>query len=165
MQDELRRSLFSEIWVRLRHLSGPSEVRQLIRALMYPAGPPGEPRRTGPASAPIHHHAAPGALPRLSGCTISLAGGSDRRMGTGGSGNGGASGCQARGRGARAQPPDGMLTGPAALAPTWPPPRYGRCRAGHRRAAGGVGVEVLARLAVVGDVRPSKIRRRAVSGR
>ena len=75
VQDELRRSLFSEIWVRLRHLSGPSEVRQLVRALMYPAGPPGESLAVPDLPARIHHHAAPSTLPRLSGCTISPAGG------------------------------------------------------------------------------------------
>jgi hypothetical protein len=75
VEDELRRSVFSEIWVRLRHLSDPYEVRQLVRALMYPAAPPGEPLAVPDLPARIHHRAAPGALPRLSGCTISPAGG------------------------------------------------------------------------------------------
>jgi len=75
VQDELRRSLFSEIWVNRRHLSSPAGVRQLVCALMYPAG-----TRSGQLAAPdlparIHGHAATGTLPRLSGCTISPDGG------------------------------------------------------------------------------------------
>jgi hypothetical protein len=75
VQDELRRSLFSEIWVHRRHVSGPSQVRQLVRALMYPAG-----TRNGHLACPdlparVHHRVAVGTLPRLSGCTISPAGG------------------------------------------------------------------------------------------
>jgi DSBA-like thioredoxin domain len=73
--DELRRSLFAEIWVRQQHLSSPHEVRRLVRALMYPAGShsgqlavPGLPAR-------VHRRAAPGVLPRLSGCTIAPDGG------------------------------------------------------------------------------------------
>jgi hypothetical protein len=71
VQDDLRRSLFSEIWVNRRHLSGPAGVRQLVCALMYPAG-----TRSGQLAAPdlparIHGRAATGTLPRLSGCTIS----------------------------------------------------------------------------------------------
>jgi hypothetical protein len=117
VQDELRRSLFSEIWVRRRHVSGPSEVRQLVRALMYPAGPPGEPLAVPDLPARIHHHAAPGTLPRLSGCTISPAGGpltagGHRRIGQWRrewlSGSGGVVPALSL--------PDGMLTGPAALA-------------------------------------------------
>ena len=117
VEDELRRSLFSEIWVRLRHVSGPYEVRQLVRALMYPAGPPGEPLAVPDLPARIHHHAAPGTLPRLSGCTISPAGGpltvgGHRRIGQWRrewlSGSGGVVPALSL--------PDGMLTGPAALA-------------------------------------------------
>jgi 2-hydroxychromene-2-carboxylate isomerase len=75
VQDELRRSLFAEIWVRRRHVSSPSEIRQLIRALMYPAA-----TRNGHLTCPdlparVHHRVAVGTLPRLSGCTISPAGG------------------------------------------------------------------------------------------
>jgi 2-hydroxychromene-2-carboxylate isomerase len=75
VQDDLRRSLFSEIWVNRRHLSGPAGVRQLVCALMYPAG-----TRSGQLAAPdlparIHGRAAAGTFPRLSGCTISPDGG------------------------------------------------------------------------------------------
>jgi DSBA-like thioredoxin domain-containing protein len=117
VQDELRRSLFSEIWVRLRHLSGPSEVRRLVRAQMYPAGPPGESLAVPDLPARIHHHAAPSTLPRLSGCTISpaggpLTGGGHRRIGQWRrewlADSGGVVPALSL--------PDGMLTGPAALA-------------------------------------------------
>lgn len=75
VQDDLRRSLFSEIWLSRRHLSSPAGVRQLVCALMYPAG-----TRSGQLAAPdlpsrIHGRAATGTLPRLSGCTISPDGG------------------------------------------------------------------------------------------
>jgi hypothetical protein len=75
VQDELRRSLFAEIWARQRHLSSPYEIRQLVRALMYPAGPRSEHLATPDLPARIHHRVPPGMLPRLSGCTISPAGG------------------------------------------------------------------------------------------
>ena len=75
VQDELRRSLFAEIWLRHRHISGSPEIRQLVRALMYPAGPHGEHLATPDLPARIHRRAAPGTLPRLSGCTISTTGG------------------------------------------------------------------------------------------
>jgi 2-hydroxychromene-2-carboxylate isomerase len=75
VQDDLRRGLFSGIWVNRRHLSSPAGVRQLVCALMYPAG-----TRSGQLAAPdlparIHGRAGAGALPRLSGCTISPDGG------------------------------------------------------------------------------------------
>lgn len=73
--DELRRSLFAEIWLRQRHLSSPYEVRQLVRALMYPAGPRNRPPAGPGLPARVHHRAAPGVLPRLSGCTIAPDGG------------------------------------------------------------------------------------------
>jgi hypothetical protein len=69
--DELRRSLFSGIWVRQQHLSCPYQVRQLVRALMYPAAPRTEQLAVPDLPAPIHHRVGPGTLPRLSGCTIS----------------------------------------------------------------------------------------------
>jgi hypothetical protein len=75
VQDDLRRSLFSEIWVGRRHLSNPYGVRQLVCALMYPAGPGSGQLAAPDLPARIHHRAAPGALPRLSGCTISPDGG------------------------------------------------------------------------------------------
>jgi len=75
VQDELRRSLFAEIWVRQRHLSGPYEIRQLVRPLMYPAGPRSEYLATPDLPARINHHVGPRTLPRLSGCTISPIGG------------------------------------------------------------------------------------------
>jgi len=71
VQDDLRRSLFSEIWVNRRHLSSPYGVRQLVCALMYPAGTRSDQLAVPDLPSPIHHRAAPGALPRLSGCTIS----------------------------------------------------------------------------------------------
>jgi DSBA-like thioredoxin domain len=75
---ELRRGLFAGIWVSQRHLSSPAEVRRLVRALMYPAGGPGS-RREGLGTpglpSPVHRRGAPGALPRLSGCTIAPDGG------------------------------------------------------------------------------------------
>jgi hypothetical protein len=117
VQDELRRSLFTEIWMRRRHLSGPYEVRQLVSALMYPAGPPGQPLAAPDLPTRIHHHAAPGTLPRLSGCTISPAGGpltagGHRRIGQWRrewlAGSGGVVPALSL--------PDCMLTGPAALA-------------------------------------------------
>jgi 2-hydroxychromene-2-carboxylate isomerase len=117
VQDELRRSLFTEIWVRRRHLSAASEVRQLVSALMYPAGPRGELLAAPDLPARIHHHAGPGALPRLSGCTISPSGGpltaaGHRRIGQWRrewlAGSGGVVPALSL--------PDGMLTGPAALA-------------------------------------------------
>jgi 2-hydroxychromene-2-carboxylate isomerase len=74
VQDDLRRSLFSEIWANRRHLSGPYGVRQLVCALMYPAGTRSEQLATPDLPARIHHRAGPGALPRLSGCTISPGG-------------------------------------------------------------------------------------------
>jgi hypothetical protein len=73
--DELRRSLFSEIWARQRHLSSPYQVRQLIQALMYPAGPNREQLAVPDLPTRIHHRVGPGLLPRLSGCTISTDGG------------------------------------------------------------------------------------------
>jgi len=76
--DELRRSLFAGIWVSQRHLSSPAEVRQLVRALMYPAEGPGSRRGclgTPGLPSPVHRRAAPGVLPRLSGCTIAPDGG------------------------------------------------------------------------------------------
>jgi hypothetical protein len=72
--DELRRSLFSEIWARQRHLSSPYEVRRLVGALMHP-GPCGEHLSAPDLPARVHHRAAPGMLPRLSGCTIAPDGG------------------------------------------------------------------------------------------
>ena len=75
VQDELRRSLFAEIWIRRRHLSGPSEVRQLVRELMYPDGMHNGYLNCPDLPARVHHRVAVGALPRLSGCTISPAGG------------------------------------------------------------------------------------------
>ena len=75
VQDELRRSLFAEIWVRRRHVSGPSEIRQLVRALMYPDGAHNGHLACPDLPARVHHRVAVGALPRLSGCTISPAGG------------------------------------------------------------------------------------------
>jgi len=71
VQDDLRRSLFAEIWLNRRHLSSPSGVRQLVCALMYPAGTRSEQLAAPDLPARIHHHAAPATLPRLSGCTIS----------------------------------------------------------------------------------------------
>ena len=70
VQDDLRRSLFSEIWVNRRHLSSPYGVRQLVCALMYPAGTRSEQMAVPDLPSRIHR-AEPGALPRLSGCTIS----------------------------------------------------------------------------------------------
>jgi DSBA-like thioredoxin domain len=127
--DELRRSLFSEIWARQRHLSRPSEVRQLVRALMYPAGPNREQLAVPDLPTRIHHRVGPGLLPRLSGCTISTDGGP---LTTGGhqrirqwrdewlSGSGGVVPALSL--------PDGMLTGVAALTyladlASTPPPR------------------------------------------
>jgi DSBA-like thioredoxin domain-containing protein len=114
--DELRRNLFAEIWARQRHVSSPYEVRQLVRVLMYPAGPHRE-RLAGPdLPARIHHRVGPGLLPRLSGCTISPDGGP---LTTGGHqrirqwrnewlpGSGGVVPALSL--------PDGMLTGAAAL--------------------------------------------------
>jgi len=75
VQDDLRRSLFSEIWVKRRHLSSPYGIRQLVCALMYPAGTRSEQLAIPDLPARIHHRAAPCALPRLSGCTISTDGG------------------------------------------------------------------------------------------
>jgi len=71
VQDDLRRSLFSEIWVNRRHLSSPYGVRQLVCALMYPAGTRSEQLAAPDLPSRIHHRATPGTLPRLSGCTIS----------------------------------------------------------------------------------------------
>ena len=70
VQDDLRRSLFSEIWVNRRHLSGACGVRQLVCALMYPAGTRSEQMAVPDLPSRIHR-ATPAALPRLSGCTIS----------------------------------------------------------------------------------------------
>jgi hypothetical protein len=70
VQDDLRRSLFSEIWVGRRHLSNPYGVRQLVCALMYPAGTRSEQMAVPDLPSRIHR-ATPTALPRLSGCTIS----------------------------------------------------------------------------------------------
>jgi hypothetical protein len=75
VQDDLRRSLFSEIWVNRRHLSSPAGVRQLVCALMYPAGTRGGQLAAPDLPARIHGRAAAGTLPRLSGCTISPDGG------------------------------------------------------------------------------------------
>jgi 2-hydroxychromene-2-carboxylate isomerase len=75
VQDELRRSLFSEIWVNRRHLSSPYGVRQLVCALMYPAGTRSEQLAAPDLPSRVHHHAAPDMLPRLSGCTIAPDGG------------------------------------------------------------------------------------------
>ena len=75
VQDDLRRSLFAEIWLHRRHLSGSAGVRRLVCALMYPAGTRSEQLAAPDLPARIHHRAAPGTLPRLSGCTISPDGG------------------------------------------------------------------------------------------
>ena len=75
VQDDLRRSLFAEIWLHRRHLSGSAGVRGLVCALMYPAGTRSEQLAAPDLPARIHHRAAPAALPRLSGCTISPDGG------------------------------------------------------------------------------------------
>lgn len=77
VQDELRRRLFQEIWVRQRHLSNPYEVRQLIRDVMYPPepGPRGEWLAAPDLPARALHSVHPGLLPRLSGCTIAPDGG------------------------------------------------------------------------------------------
>ena len=71
VQDDLRRSPYSGIWVNRRHLSSPYGVRQLVCALMYPAGTRSEQLAAPDLPSRIHHRATPGALPRLSGCTIS----------------------------------------------------------------------------------------------
>jgi 2-hydroxychromene-2-carboxylate isomerase len=71
VQDDLRRSLFSEIWVNRRHLSSPYGVRKLVCALMYPAGTRSEQLAAPDLPSRIHCRATAGALPRLSGCTIS----------------------------------------------------------------------------------------------
>jgi hypothetical protein len=77
VQDELRRRLFQEIWVRQRHLSSPYEVRRLVRDLMYPPEP--EPQAKWLAApdlpAPALHNVRLDVLPRLSGCTIAPDGG------------------------------------------------------------------------------------------
>lgn len=75
VQDELRRHLFREIWVRQRHLSSAYEVRQQVRALMYPVGPLADRLAVPDLPSPIHHRVRPGVLPRLSGCTIAPDGG------------------------------------------------------------------------------------------
>jgi 2-hydroxychromene-2-carboxylate isomerase len=75
VHDDLRRSLFSEIWVNRRHLSSPAGVRQLVCALMYPAGTSSGQLAAPDLPARIHGRAAAGTLPRLSGCTISPGGG------------------------------------------------------------------------------------------
>jgi DSBA-like thioredoxin domain len=75
VQDELRRRLFEEIWVRQRHLSSPYEVRHLVSELMYPAGPRAERLATPDLPARTLHSVRPGLLPRLSGCTIAPDGG------------------------------------------------------------------------------------------
>ena len=126
VQDELRRSLFSEIWVRLRHVSGPSEVRQLVRAADVPgraarrvprrtgpAGPDPPPRRTQHAPAPVRLHDQPGgwALDRRR-APADRAVAARVAIGLGG-------------RGARAQPSrrhaDRRPRSPSWA--TWPPPR------------------------------------------
>ena len=75
VQDELRRRLFEDIWVRQRHLSSPYEVRQLVREVMYPAMGRAERLAAPDLPARVHHHVSPGVLPRLSGCTIAPDGG------------------------------------------------------------------------------------------
>ena len=75
VQDELRRRLFAEIWVRQRHISSPYEVRQLVRDLMYPAGQQGEHLAVPDLPPRTLHSPQPGLLPRLSGCTIAPDGG------------------------------------------------------------------------------------------
>jgi len=73
--DELRRSVFAEIWVRRRHVSSAQEVRRLVRDLLYPAGVRSEQLAVPDLPARVHHRAVPGVLPRLSGCTVSPDGG------------------------------------------------------------------------------------------
>jgi DSBA-like thioredoxin domain-containing protein len=75
VQDELRRNLFQEIWVRQRHLSSAYEVRRQVSALMHPAGPLAQHLAVPDLPARIHHRVTPGTLPRLSGCTIAPDGG------------------------------------------------------------------------------------------
>lgn len=75
VQDELRRRLFEDIWVRQRHLSSPYEVRQLVREVMYPAMGRAERLAAPDLPARVHHRVSPGVLPRLSGCTIAPDGG------------------------------------------------------------------------------------------
>ena len=75
VQHQLRRRLFEEIWVRQRHLGSPYEVRQVVRPLMYPAGPRAEHLAVPDLPARVLHSARPAVLPRLSGCTIAPDGG------------------------------------------------------------------------------------------
>lgn len=75
VQDELRRRLFEEIWVRQRPISSAYEVRQLVRPLMYPDGLRSEHLAVPDLPARALHSARPGLLPRLSGCTIAPDGG------------------------------------------------------------------------------------------
>jgi len=116
VQDDLRRSLFSEIWVSRRHLSSPYGVRQLVCALMYPAGTRSEQLAAPDLPARVHRRVAPGALPRLSGCTISPDGGPLTADGYGRIRrwrDGWLSGAQ--GMVPAVSLPDGMLTGVRAL--------------------------------------------------
>jgi hypothetical protein len=135
VEDDLRRSLFSEIWVNRRHLSGPYGVRQLVCTLMYPAG-----TRSGQLAAPdlpsrIHGRAATGTLPApVRVHDQPRWGAPDRRgvrSGSGGGGTGWRSG--ADGMVPALSLPDGMLTGVPAL---YPPGRAGRQDAGGHQAAG-----------------------------
>ncbi len=116
VQDDLRRSLFSEIWVSRRHLSSPYGVRQLVCALMYPAGARSEQLAAPDLPSRIHRSATPGTLPRLSGCTISPDGVPLTAAGCGRIRqwrDGWLSG--AKGMLPALSLPDGMLTGVAAL--------------------------------------------------
>ncbi len=75
VQDELRRRLFEEIWVRQRHISSAYEVRQVVRPLMYPDGLRSDHLAVPDLPPPALHSSRPGLLPRLSGCTIAPDGG------------------------------------------------------------------------------------------
>src|SRR5256884_4669847 len=129
VQDDLRRSLFSEIWVNRRHLSSPYGVRQLVCALMYPAGTRGEQLAAPDLPSPIHHRATPGTPPRLSRCTIRpdgvplTAGGYGRIRQWRGGGRAGAGG-----QGPPPRPPRGALKG--GPAPTPPAAPAGQTAAG-----------------------------------
>jgi hypothetical protein len=60
--DELRRSLFAEIWVRQQHLSSPHEVRRLVRALTtWPTWAP-RCRAGGCGPPPVADHRPAGRL-------------------------------------------------------------------------------------------------------
>ena len=72
VQDDLRRSLFSEIWlVTGGTSSSPAGCGSWSARLMYPAGTRSEQLAAPDLPSRIHGRAAPGTLPRLSGCTIS----------------------------------------------------------------------------------------------